>query len=111
MREAGIWFAHGDRDPFPCEHHHEHVLVGNVIADEERQAAGKRCMLHQLAHGRGFVEACLLDLHHRFTTQEFERYSACLRGWLRLTHERRVPCPEPAGNASNVLVNIPCLQR
>src|SRR5436853_7926364 len=66
--------ADGDRDPIEFRHDRENVLVGYVIPDKKRAAAGKRIILHQLADRGRFVETGLLDFDHGFTREKFNRY-------------------------------------
>ena len=70
---AGEARADRNRDAVVFRRDPEHAFVGNVVAQQDRPAAGERREFHQLAHAGGLVEPDLLDLDHELAGQQLDR--------------------------------------
>ena len=70
--DAGKLAADRHRLAVELRHHLESVLVGVVVADEDRRAAGKRRIGHQLAHRRALVEAGEFEFEHGLAEQQLD---------------------------------------
>ncbi len=70
-----------DREPHAAERGQlrENQLIGHVVADENRPAAGKRRLRHQPANRLAFADARALDLEHRLARQHFQRLAGKFR--------------------------------
>jgi len=72
-----------------------------VVADEDRRAAGKRRIGHQLAHRGALVEACKLEFENSLAEQQFDGLIApSLMGVLHIMDESHA-----------LLGNLPIMQR
>src|SRR6185437_2355470 len=58
--------------------HFENRLIGDIIADENRDATGKGRMRHQLANARAFVDTRPLDFEYRLSQEQFGRFGGKL---------------------------------
>ena len=64
-----------DREPHAAERGQlrENRLIGHVVADENRSAAGKRRLRHQPANRRTFADARALDFKQSLAEEHFQR--------------------------------------
>lgn len=64
MGRAGLAFANADADAVSAIDRVERVLVGQVVAEVDRDAIGERLVLQQLQRGAALVHANRLELQY-----------------------------------------------
>src|SRR5437764_470142 len=79
MRDARDLASDRVADAAEFRQHRKGCVVGGVVADEYRAAAGKWWMAHQPANGTAFVEAGTLDFDHRLAGEDLDGVHRPLR--------------------------------
>ena len=71
--DAGKLASDRHRLAVEIRHHLEGILVGLVVADENRRAARERRIGHQVAHRGALVEGGIFDFQHGLAGEQLER--------------------------------------